>query len=296
MNESDKEALTGQAMKTMRDITFAEGVELARLVGMVQANRMHETMSKAMQLMVLKKIHDEQLYVNLPKLNGKGASNWETFCQDYYGKSEKTVNEQIAMLDALGADVADAMFRLGLKPRQMHKLIEGGETTNEDLRKAITSAGDDIAALREDVNRILQEKDAKAACEVEQLGRVIDQRDREIDKRKRNEARVEDDNRMLRKENNELKSGWSPSEEETEAIEQLNQINGVIQQHFAKMHLIILRAGHHRPVLNHLHGILQNDYGLEDGWVSLTREKLGDKLNEEAHRTAAEPAGKGGRK
>ena len=295
MDEMTRE-LTGEALKTMHDITFTQGVDLAKIIGMVHANRMHENMSKALQLMALKKIHDEKLYRNVPKLDGPGASTWETFCTDYIGKDRKTVDADIEMMDALGPEIADAMFRIGLKPRQMHKLIEGGQTTNEDLRKAITSAGDDIAALREDVNRIIQEKDAKSEREIEQLGGVIDQKNREIEKRKTSEARVEDDNRMLRKENNELKSGWSPSEEETEAIEQLNQINGVIQQHFAKMHLIILRAGHHRPVLNHIHGILQNDYGLEDGWVSLTREKLADKLNEIARKSVGEPAEKGGRK
>ena len=160
MNESDKENAVGEMMKTMHELTFTQGVDLGKLVGVLQSNRMHESMSKAIQLMVLKKVRDEKLYRNLPKLDGPGASTWDTFGPDYYGKTRLTIDSAIEVLDALGADVADAMFRLGLKPRQMHRLIEGGETTNEDLRKAITSAGDDIAALREDVNRILQETQA----------------------------------------------------------------------------------------------------------------------------------------
>jgi len=295
MDDQTRELATAN-LAAMREKAFSEGIIAAKIVGAIQGQRLMEALTKGLQLSTLKMVHETGMYRNLPKIGAPGASTWESFCQDYIGKDRKTIEDQIEALDALGPEVADAMFRIGLKPRQMHKLIEGGQTTNEDLRKAITSAGDDIAALREDVNRIIQEKDAKSEREIEQLGGVIDQKNREIEKRKTSEARVEDDNRMLRKENNELKSGWSPSEEETEAIEQLNQINGTIQQHFAKMHLIILRAGHHRPVLNHLHGILQNDYGLEDGWVSLTREKLADKLNEIARKSVGEPAEKGRRK
>ena len=286
MNDSDKEKLVGVAMTTMRELTFAQGVDLAKLIGMMQANRLQETMTRAMRLMVLKKIRDEKLYRNLPKLDGPGASTWDSFCPEYVGKDRQTAEQEIGMVESLGADVADAMFRLGLKPRQMHRLIEGGETTNEDLRKAITSAGDDIAALREDVNRILQETQAKSEQEIEKHLHRNEQLTAEIEKRKIGEARAEDTIRILTKKNRELESGWSPSADATEAIEQLEQINGTIGQQFAKITLVLARAGHHPEVRAHLMGILQADYDIEDGRVAQCRGELAEKMNEHARKAA----------
>ena len=270
--------------------------DAAEAVGQMKQIQFVRSLLSAQGASLLRQIKESKAYQSeINPANGRGFT-WEDFCSERLGMSRPHADEQIGLLSAYGGECFDAMAALNIGGRKIRMLLQAPEEMRDGVQAALNAPPEERAERLQMVVDEMTVQVGRAKIESEQLGHRLDQTIAEIDKRKRNEARVEDDNRMLRKENNELKSGWSPSEEETEAIEQLNQINGVIQQHFAKMHLIILRAGHHRPVLNHLHGILQNDYGLEDGWVSLTREKLGDKLNEEAHRTAAEPAGKGGRK
>jgi len=277
-----------------------KGMQAAQLAAEMVGERKFVNFLKnflgAYDVMRLNEIKEHHVYRNLIDTDTGQPHTWESYCEKCLLASRSVIDDQLGLLRRYGEDCIHAIAALQIGGRKVRMLLSAPVEFEGKMLDAAQAPEEERVERMQGVIDEMAAQLGRKENENEQLGRAVDQKNVEIDKRKTSEARLEDDNRTKDKRIRELESGWSPSEEESEAIEQLNQINGTIQQHFAKIHLIILRAGHHRPVLNHLHGILLNDYGLEDGWVSLTREKLADKLNEIARKSVGEPAEKGGRK
>ena len=82
----------------------------------------------------------------------------------------------------------------------------------------------------------------------------------------------------------ELESGWTPSSEESAALEQLNTTTGTIEQLFARLQVLVGTAGQHRSVLSTMHGWLKTTMGMEGCVVDELLERIRDRINAEARR------------
>jgi len=267
-----------------------KGMEAAQLAAEMAGERKFVNFLKnflgAYDVMRLNEIKEHQVYRNLIDHETGKPHTWDTYCEKALSVSRRVVDDQIGLLNRYGEDCIHAIAALKIGGRKVRMLLSAPVEFEGKLLDASLSPE---AERVEKMQAVLDEMAAQLGrkqTENEQLGHTLDQKLAEIDKRKTSEARAEDTIRILTKKNRELESGWSPSADATEAIEQLEQINGTIGQQFAKITLLLARAGHHPEVRAHLMGILQADYDIEDGRVAQCRGDLAEKMNEHARKAA----------
>lgn len=184
--------------------------ECHQVIGRIQATQMITKFGNVSELMWVKDIKESALYKEVP-----GLGSWENFCKSI-GYTSRHINEQLANLEALGAQFLETVsgLRVGYRDlRKLRQLNHEGAVYIDD--QSVLIGGDAIPLdfdhrddLQAAIEKVLQEKDAELIDAKDTLrakDRILESKENVINKQEkeiaRHEARAE-------------QKGFAPGEEE----------------------------------------------------------------------------------
>lgn len=95
-----------------------EKVVLIEKVGAIKAFKVVSGLSDAARYSLYKQIRDTKLYDVLGK-------DWKTFCSENLGKDQKTINDEIKLVEEFGESFLGVAEQIGLKKKDLYVLDKG---------------------------------------------------------------------------------------------------------------------------------------------------------------------------
>jgi len=262
---TEQNATQDQAIEFHGAVAAAAGNEAIRhlfeSVGAIKGMDMMRQLNQGLSLSLARQVRDNKDYRLLPGKDG-GKCTWEEFCQEHLGVTKRHIDELLATERQLGAGFCAAADRLGVRRAEVRMLLSAPVTIQGDIRTIVENpegAVDD--ELRDTIDQLVAQISEQAGV-VEDLGETIEARNAEIDKRKKSEAKREDELRAVRRQLREAQAEYVPSEEEEEATNELAIFDAQ------------LRAAHRRicaqiEAMPDSHDVLTIGKGIRDNLVQL---------------------------
>lgn len=95
-----------------------EKESLIEKVGAIKAFKMVSGLSDAARYGLYKQIRDAKMYEAVGK-------DWKTFCAENLGKDQKTINDEIKLLESFGESFISIAEQLGLRKKDLYSLDKG---------------------------------------------------------------------------------------------------------------------------------------------------------------------------
>ena len=109
---------------------------LYKMVGAIQALKMTNNFNNAAIYSLYKQVKDSQMYKPL-------GMDWKTCCEEVFGRTFETVNDEIKLLEQYGEPFLRAAQQIGLTKRDINVLGTGlSEDAKAEVKRGVIKIGD----------------------------------------------------------------------------------------------------------------------------------------------------------
>ena len=168
-------------------------------------------------VLLLDRIKTEKLYKRRIDPQTKKPYKWADVCPKRLGISRGKADEMIGMFHQYGRAFIEALQGIRLPRQSVRLMLQAPADLQADVL-AIQEAPED--ERQQYLDKLVGQISEQAGV-VEDLGETIEARNAEIDKRKKSEAKREDELRAVRRQLREAQAEYVPSEDETDAANEL---------------------------------------------------------------------------
>lgn len=212
----------------------------------------------------LQPIKDHQTYKSEMDPDTGKPFTWEEYCPKRLGISRQRADDLIKFRNKFGYEFIQALQGIKLKHTDVRILLQAPPEMQAEWAELEQAPADNREEKLQRIIGHLKENLAEAAGDLENKDRQIESQIDQINKRKKDAAKLEDAVRELKRDVREAKSGWSPTDDEAKAIEEIGMQMGMIEVCAQRIALQVRALPTSRLVLDQACGSSQSMVDIAD--------------------------------